>query len=298
MKSEKDMLAASDWDGLIDSKKLRYGVALGNLRKIIESGSPKLSKILNYLAHPRQVRKSGLTPFHILTAYEDLSYLDKSYGSAISASFQKLSQAMDHAALTNVPVLPGITVCSGDNSSSMNQNVVERRKLRLIDISAMFQAIAFKRNSTDMIMTVFAHKLAIAPPVEKVGILTLAKSLVRVDVGEGTNAHLIFDWLRQAQKVVDRIIILTDSHYSLSPVMMETMHDQQRFSQAILRYRREINPDVWLHLLNLSPIDKFNSRHDKHLRYNYVSGFHEDMFDQILKIEQEAKPIEHLKLQE
>lgn len=230
------------WESLIAEGHLGYMAMLRNLRNIIESGARNLNVVLDYISNKENVLKSKQLPFRFYSAYKML----KAEGLGTSKVYDALELAI-RASVENIPHLQGKTLIAADVSGSMTSPISRNSIVTSADISTLLMAVA--NHICDEAVTVaFDTELYMCPMASVNGIIANAES---VEVcGGGTDITLPIQYLIENRIYVDRIIILSDNEINCgwesagwgSSVPCQSAAD---------RYRNEVNPDVWVHAIDL-----------------------------------------------
>jgi hypothetical protein len=189
----KAELKGQAWVDLLTSRKLGYLACLRNLRAIAEQAPTAFPLALRFLAEPRQVEKSKVLPFQILTALEAVN------GSPAdtSAARRALDEALE-LSLMNVPSFEGRTLIAVDVSGSMRG--------RPVRIASILAAVLYKSqaHADVMLFDTVTKALRLHP---RDSITTLASTIEREAMGGGTDFRVIF---KDLEKAYDRILILSD----------------------------------------------------------------------------------------
>lgn len=189
----KAELKGEAWVELLTARKLGYLACLRNLRNIAEQAPTAFPLALKFLTEPRQVEKSKVLPFQILTA------LDAVKGSPADTS--AVRRALDEAlelSLMNVPSFEGRTLIVVDVSGSMRG--------RPVRLAAILAAVLYKSqaHADVLLFDTVAKALKLHP---RDSITTLASTIEREAMGGGTDFKVIF---KELKKAYDRILILSD----------------------------------------------------------------------------------------
>ena len=186
----KDTAKSQAWKDLLGQHKLGYLAALRNLRNIQAQAPEAMPLALQLLTDPKQVAKSLILPFQILTAVETLG----------AAATREVKVALDKAmelSLSNVPRFDGKTLIAVDVSGSMRG--------RPVQIASLLASVLFKTNDADvMLFDTDIRHLNLHPGDS---LSSLSANIQRNVTGGGTDFNLIFIG---ANRAYDRIIILSD----------------------------------------------------------------------------------------
>jgi hypothetical protein len=191
--SAKTEMKGQAWADLLAERKLGYLAVLRNLRNIADEAPTAMPLALSFLTDPRQVEKSKVFPFQLLTATEALA------GSKANSSDVKraLNKAMD-LSLRNVPEFEGPTLIAVDNSKSMDG--------RPIKIASLFAAAIFKAQK-DADVVVFSADAAYIDLNPDDTLATMVEVIEKSCRPASTNFHSIF---QRARRAYARVVILSD----------------------------------------------------------------------------------------
>ena len=258
---------AETWDELIEGNKLGYMAALRNLRNIINSGAKNIDKVYDMLQDPEKVRKSKQLPFRFYSAYQTLA----KEGVGSSKVYNVLEKALK-LSTQNIEKIPGITLIAADVSQSMTWDpIASKSDIRPVDIAVLMLSMA-NYICEDAITVAFdgsLYKIALASDN---GIIANAKS-IRVN-GGGTNITLPIRYLTDQKIKVDRIIMFSDNE----------INDRYNTTcQSYLqRYATLVNPDVWLHAIDLQG---YGTQQFYGPKVNIITGWNEKIFEFIHMVE-------------
>lgn len=286
---------ADTWDDLIRSRKIGYMALLRNLRNIKESGATELPAALTRIADPDQVAKSKQFPYRFYSAYRELQKVAGS-GDILSA----VGTALGHSAM-NCPVFEGVTMTAADNSGSMDMHLSQKSIATNADLANVFQSMIVRRNP-GTITSVFGAHFAVVTVDPMNNPATNADIFKGQDVGHATNGHKAVEYLIRNGVKVDRIIMLTDG------VLWDTgdrdfecqiQHGSHGYTgqkdpalkTAMDQYRRQVNPDVWLHIVDLAGYGTTPIWIDYKQKVNFIAGFGDAVFTFIPKVEAGLEPI-------
>lgn len=249
------------WEELIESGKVGYMALLRNLRNIINSGADNVNTVYNVLRDPVQVKRSKQLPFRFFSAYQ---VARKELSHAGSKVLDVLNDAIE-ASIANMPILEGKTYMTADMSGSMTWNYVSKDStVHCGHIAALMMAMAHKF-CDNAITSVYATTFKPVNVSTRSGVLDNMNTFLNANVGGGTQLHLAIQHLLDNKIKVDRIIVFSDEQaYGGS-------------AQSLIdRYRREINPDVWVHSLNLN---SYGTQQFVGNKTNLIGGWSEKALD-------------------
>ena len=234
------------WKELIESGKVGYMALLRNLRNILNAEPDNLDKVLNTISDRERVLKSRQLPFRFYTAYREIEQIPSFNTEAI---LEALEQAIGYS-VENVETLSGKTLLSADGSASMRwHKPSQRSSVACADIAALLMAIA-QHAYSPVITSTFSNTFQPLILNRQDGVLTNTRKVIREMEAGGTNMFLIFKWLLDNNAYVNRIIIVSDDQ--ASPDFNSRQISKDYFEQ----YRKEINPDVWLHMIDTAGYGK------------------------------------------
>lgn len=256
----------STWGKLIDSNKLGYMAILRNLRNIIKAAPDNINKVYEVLENENRVKKSKQLPFRYYSAFNVLS----NEGLGTSKIYDVLENAIRHST-KNMERLSGKTFISTDVSGSMSYRVSAKSDMTCAEIGTVLMAIA---NSIcdEAITSTFDTNFKITPLATQNGIIANAKS-IRPTWG-GTDLSLPISYVLENKVYVDRIILLSDN---------EINSKYDRVCQAYINeYRKKVNPNVWVHAIDLLGYGTQQFKGDK---VNIIAGWNEKILEFIPNVE-------------
>jgi hypothetical protein len=265
---------AEVWEGLIGSGKLPYMAMLRNLRNIVEAGVSQkhMTAVCEMIASEEQVRRSKQFPFRFYSAYKMLQNCEGQTSSLLNS----LGNAIGYS-VENIGELPGVTITTADNSGSMDSHLSDRGSVTYADIANVLQAILAK-GCKNHIGSVFGTRFKVVNVNPDNDILNNAEVYKRIDTGYATNCYLMVQYLLDQKIKVDRMIILSDMQ------VYGGYHDQQ-IQGLFERYRKEINPDCWLHSIDLAG---YGTTPIVSGKTNLITGWSDKVLNYISAVEQGA----------
>lgn len=263
------------WTELIDSGRVGYMALLRNLRNIINADPDNIQKVFDKLSDPDAVLASKQLPFRFLSAYLQLPDSDWNSLTARSA----LERAAD-AAVENLPKIPGRTIIAIDVSGSMRMRISGRSDIRCSDIAMLLGMIA-NRICEKAIVYTFDTDL------EQLRVIGSDHILSRVadysPRGGGTNMYLPMREILDKRIEADRIIYLSDNECNCAFINSDRYMPSWLFDsngmpvqQIVSEYRRVVNPDFWVHAIDLCG---YGTQQFAGSKTNIVSGWSEKIFD-------------------
>ena len=243
-----------------------YMAILRNLRNIIEAGvSPEhMEKVWKAIENPEAVKRSKQLPFRFLSAYNQI------HGIAGSRALDALEAAVE-AATDNLPKLPGKTVIAIDTSGSMSSNVSEKSEVTCGQVGMMLGLIA-NRICEDSLTYTFDIELNTMPVSRRSGILYSA--LNSRQPGWGTDMDLPLKKMISERIKADRLIVVSDNECNRGSRTVQRLADE---------YRRKVNPDLWVHAIDLQG---YGTTQFVGPKTNIIAGWSEKVFNFILLAEQ------------
>lgn len=223
------------WEELIANNKLGYMAALRNLRNIIKADVSNIDKVYQLLSNEDRVLKSKQLPFRYYSAYKTL----KNEGLGTSKIYDTLEIAIKHST-KNIKRLPGKSLISADVSGSMAWSTSSQSQVTCAEIAVLMMSIA-NYICEETITTTFDTSLYNCNLSTQNGIIANANS-IKVN-GGGTDISLPIRYLLQNKIFVDRIIILSDNEINRGYGSV--------CQQYVDEYRKKVNPNVWVHAIDL-----------------------------------------------
>lgn len=226
---------AESWEKLIAEKKLGYMAALRNLRNILNANPKNIDEVFEMLADKKAVLKSKQLPFRFFSAYREMSKVP----NAGSKVLDVLETAIEHS-IENLPKLKGKTVIAIDTSGSMSWAINNKSTVRCDEIAKLL-AVMGAKICEDVIVYNFDTSIQKLHYTNKGGIISTAMSIPAN--GGGTNIALPLQVMIKDNIKADRLIILSDNEINSGY--------QYRCQSLADKYRNEINPDLWVHAVDL-----------------------------------------------
>jgi 60 kDa SS-A/Ro ribonucleoprotein len=228
------------WEQLIASEKVGYMALLRNLKNILMANPDNIGSLLHYIKNPKAVKSSKQLPFRFYAAYREISNITNAPNSfLITKMLNAISEALQHS-VNNLETIRGNTVLVTDDSGSMTwSNISQRSSITSAEIAALMMAIA-NNICENTITSAFSSNYRIFNLNPSNSILTNVQEVSRNFQGGATRMEKIFHYLIQNNVIADRIIIFSDNEASDYP------------QQAWKIYKENINPNAWLHLIDLA----------------------------------------------
>ena len=255
------------WERLIDSGKVGYMALLRNLRNIINACPRNINKVYDKIQDRNAVLKSKQLPFRFYSAYKELS----GNASATSKVFDALETAIEHST-ENIEKFKGVSLIAVDVSGSMTSVISSKSTVLCSDIACLLAAMANKICEEAIVVAFDTNIKSIAMSTRN-GIIANAKS---IDVrGGGTDITLPFTYLIQNRKKVDRIILLSDNEINHHWNKANYWYGSAPCQRIANEYRK-INPDVWIHAIDLQG---YGTQQFAGKNTNIIAGWSERVFE-------------------
>lgn len=254
------------WEKLIQSNKLGYMAMLRNLRNIIKANPYNLDKVYDVLSNEDRVMKSKQLPFRYYSAFKVLS----NEGIGTSKIYDALEKAIRYST-KNIERLSGKTFIATDVSGSMGSRLSSKSEMTCAEVGTVLMSIA---NSIcdEAITSVFDTEFKIVPLASSNGIIANSRSIT--PSWGGTNLSIPINYLIDNNIFVDRIILLSDN---------EINYGYDKVCQTLINeYRRRVNPNVYVHAIDLLGYGTQQFKGDK---VNIIAGWNEKILEFIPKVE-------------
>jgi hypothetical protein len=268
------------WNELIESRRLPYMATLRNLRNIHNSGTPNAHKAYEYIANAEAVAKSRQLPFRFYSAHRELQQQ-----AFASEGLRAVEQALDHS-LSNVIKLPGKTFIMSDASGSMSNPLSTKSTLTYKDVAMLMSSMA-NSISEEATVAIFGQDYKFFTVTPEAPVLQTVQFFNQQHVGHATYLHKPLEALLASKTKVDRIVVFSDMQaytqrqlgFSGWGRTAETIRQPQ---EIINQYRKEVNPDVWVHSVDLTghSTTQFMGKN-----VNLMGGWSEKILDYILLAE-------------
>jgi hypothetical protein len=219
-------------------KVSNYMALLRNVRNILESDVSDYhkEKVILALQHEDSVKHSMQLPFRYFSAYTEVEKLPMATSKVLDA----LETALE-LSVGNLPRLEGTTFITADGSSSMTWHPIsEKSSIYPVDIADLLMSIS-QRFCDNAITSKFASSFLVKNVSTKNGIIANKNEFDKMQVGGATNAYKAIEYLIENKIFVDRIIIFSDMQ----------CYGRDSLQQMLDMYKRNINPNVFLHSVDL-----------------------------------------------
>lgn len=277
------------WDALIASGKLGYMAELRNLRNMQNAGAD-MTKVISDLRDPRKVATNRQFPYRYYSAYHAL----KNAHANNDELFGALHDAMN-LSIENVPKIEGRTLIAVDVSGSMDCAISRHSDVSCADIARLFGAMS-ARICEDATVVYFSDgwysysylwrtsNEMKGYRAEKYGkyddVLAIAERRISVGTG-GTDMHLPFKYALEDDTnstPFDRIIVFSDNvcNSDWAGLYKTCQSDADK-------YRREKNPNLWVHGIDLQGYGTQQFHGDK---FNVIAGWSDSVWSFINMAEQ------------
>ena len=257
------------WEDLIAENRLGYMAMLRNLRNIINAGPDNIDRVYKKLSNKDEVLKSKQLPFRFLSAYSNLPT------GATSRVRDVLEDACEYS-IANLPKIPGKTVIAIDVSGSMVSCISSKSDILCSHIAMMLGLMANKMCEEAIVYT-FDTKLQVLNVSHRSGILQTTAS--SSSWGGGTDLTLPIKRMIYDKIEADRLIMLSDNEINSG-----WSGGFKKTCQSLAdEYRRKINPDLWVHAIDLQGYGTQQFIGDK---TNIIAGWSERVLEFITLVEQ------------
>ena len=258
-----------------------YMATLRNLRNAIEHQVFGLDAIIQKVADEKNVLNGKQLPFRYYSAYKAIQNLD--FGLSTNKALNNMEECLK-ISIQNLPVITGNTAVFVDNSGSMYTPVSSRSSMSCMEVGNLLGAI-FHTKSKESFAFPFGSIVAPVTLLRGGSIIQNAVELGKHEMvhGHGTDAGACIAYLITNKIKVDRIIILSDLQTYGKKFKRRTFEDN------LINYRSKINPEVWLHSVDLTA-SQISMAKANHPKVNLLGGFSEKIISMILKAE-EVEPI-------
>ena len=267
------------WETLINEGKIGYMALMRNLRNILNANvsSDTLQKVCDQLVNEQAVLRSKQLPFRFYTAHRELSKERFANKRVLNA----LESAMG-SSMKNMKSMSGKTLIALDTSGSMTQNrISEKSTVTCAEIGSVLGAMADSIFDEAMVVS-FDNNLRTLKFNPNQSILANAASVPMT--GGGTDIGLPIRYLLDNKIKVDRILYLSDNETQYWSQGSRYSFDRTVTCQALLeQYRREVNPQVWVHCVDLCGYGTVQMSDRK---VNLLAGWSEKLFD-VLRLREE-----------
>lgn len=256
------------WEELIDENRLGYMAMLRNLRNIINAGPDNIDKVYEKLSNRDEVLKSKQLPFRFLSAYNNLPT------GATSRVRDVLEDACEYS-IANLPKIPGKTVIAIDVSGSMSRSISNKSYTTCAEIAVLLGLMASKL-CEEYIVYLFDTTLKLMNVSHRSGVLQTACNYSMV--GGGTDLTLPIRRMINSGIYADRLIMLSDNEINSS------WRGFDKTCQSYVdQYRNQVNPDLWVHAIDLQGYGTQQFIGDKS---NIIAGWSERVLEFITLVEQ------------
>lgn len=232
------------WEMLIAENKLGYMAMLRNLRNILKAKPSNLQVVLDKLSDRASVLAAKQLPFRFFSAYKEVA--DIASAKVLSA----LEEALSHS-LENLPKLNGMTVIAIDTSGSMEEPISRHSRVTCADIARLLAVLASKI-CEDYIVYTFDTELRKVTFSGGNGVIHTALHIPVL--GGGTNLLLPLEEMLDQKLNADRLLLFSDNEINYGWQDGQFwIRDRQTTTceQLACRYRKEQNPDLWVHAVDL-----------------------------------------------
>jgi len=240
------------WETLIMEEKLPFMAALRNIRNIMKAGVSREAhtKLQSYLSNEKAVLNSKQLPFRFYSAWKAIQevadpFLVKEYKKV-------LSKALFYSA-KNVKKLEGRTFICTDLSGSMTMGTTSKNSdMNYKEIGAVMSVLA-NQFSDNAIISVFATGFGLVNiSGQPESTLEDVEKILKMNIGHGTDAHLIFKYLNENKVDVDNIIIFSDMQFNGQYSDNWRYRSEKTADKDVTAYRKNVNSEAYLYEVNLA----------------------------------------------
>lgn len=269
------------WEDLIRTRSLPALATLRNLRNILEAdvGEEYVAEVAKTIERTAAI--AGIFPHQYFIAYDVISGIRPLFSSQerkVEILKTAIANAFDTATSLYENSFKGRTVILVDDSGSMGVGVSGRSDVTCANIAAVLGSVAYT-NAEDGIIGLFSSDFRIVPSqtIKGVSPFKITQFLNSRFQGRGTQPHLAFRYLLENKINVDRILVFSDMQVFDTS---DFMYNSYTLQQHLERYKKQINPNVWLHSVDLSGYDG-GSQFMVDKRVNLLSGFSDRIIQQM-----------------
>lgn len=261
----------STWEELIEKNQLGYMAMLRNLRNILNAQPKNIQKVYDKLSDPDEVLKSKQLPFRFYSAYREVKGLTNTTNKVLDV----LERAIEHS-VSNMHKLEGKTIIAFDRSGSMDSRISSNSDVTCFDISKLLAVLASKICDEYIILS-FDYNLYTHNLNSNVPILYSTEHIVG-HAGGGTSLHKPLEMMIDKGLKADRLIMISDNEINSGwsggfRGTCQTLAD---------RYRRTINPNLYVHAIDLQGYGTQQFIGDK---TNIIAGWSEKVLEFINLVE-------------
>lgn len=262
------------WEKLIAERKIGYMAALRNLRSMIKAAPDNLDDIINMIADENAVKNSKQLPMRFYSAYREMLDLRACSSKVIDA----LETAIEYS-VANMPHIPGKTAIAIDVSGSMSMPISKNSKLRCSDIARLLAALASKLCDEYIIYTFDTELRQVTFPKKS----SILQSALSIDCdGGGTDLTLPIDEMLANNIRADRLIMFSDNEINRGIIIGDKPTAFGTCQILADKYRKTINPDFWVHAVDLMGYGTQQFIGDK---TNVIAGWSERVMEFIMLAE-------------
>ena len=265
------------WEELISSGKIGYMALMRNLSNILKSGAENVDTVYKTLVDPEAVHKNKQLPFRYFSAYRALTEHSLCTSKVMSVLESAIKTSCD-----NMERISGKTLIAVDVSGSMQGQLTSKSTVRYADIGCLIASIA-NYVCDDSEIVAFDTELKNVTLPQTNGIISNSISM-RID-GGGTDILLPIQWALDKKKKFDRIIMISDNQlnsWSTSGYYYNSRYDHRTAQTVVDEYRRTVNPDCWVHAIDLMG---YGTQQFIGGKTNILAGWSERVFEFIGHVE-------------
>lgn len=259
------------WESLIESHRLGYMAMLRNLRNMYIK-DVNMTPVLEKLADPVEVAKSKQFPFRFYAAYREIDKFTQPKKNDILLALNKALEA----SVENMEKIEGRTLVAVDVSGSMDNYVSKRSDVTCRDIAELFGAMS-SRLCEDATVVYFNSAASYSwNPMYKKGYKVehygkwdnIMANVGTHGRGGGTDMSLplVYALDEVTDKPFDRVIYFSDNENNMQQRTMQGLAD---------KYRRDKNPNFWVHAVDLQG---YGTQQFCGEKFNLIAGWDESVW--------------------
>lgn len=267
------------WEDMIDSNKLGFMAMLRNICNFLtyDISDTYLAKVIARLKNKKAVTESKQLPYRFFSAYKMVK-ANHPYNKKLDDIVTALDTSLS-LSVANMPKLKGTTFMTADESGSMRKPISEKSQVEMIDIGNLMMALGdgFCEKS---IPSVFGDSTKLVSLNKEDGTLAKMDHINKVGntVGMSTKMVTAIDYIIDRKIKVDRIIVFSDMQ-AYDHSLGYGRNVESEVENKLAQYRKEVNPDVWVHSIDLSGEGTVKAKGPK---VNLIAGWSERIFEFIV----------------
>lgn len=288
------------YQNLIDDRKMGYMATLRNLIKFLECdlSTDHIQKVTNYLMNDTAVANSKQFPFRFYTAYRELlKYADKNTKGLDVAKARELIKGVKIAGIKSMRNLEAFDASDkilsvADVSGSMDMAISQLGSVTRREI-AVFYSSMFSKMNDNCKAAYFGSNFKYETDLDLDPFQANEKSRCISGCGHSTDAHKVIEDIYNRKQFYDKIVIWSDIQFWVSSKWSFTGEVANKFNEAVKRYRKNINPNMKLYLVDLSA---YGAGYPVRIQGNdaVINGFTDETFRILGNFENSGKIIEEI----